>query len=291
MNIGQRIAAARKNAGIAQFELAEIANIRYNTIARIENGTLEPRLDLLEQIADILQVPLSVLLFGDETIDINITSRTLGWRIRMLRKESRMTQPELAQKAGISLTMLRQWELHPANPTISALKKIAEVFHISLKKLLTDTSKNKQPSINIGAKIAYARERAKLSQNDLAKKLNVTSAVIGKWETNRIYPKFNILEQIANALGISVLSLISGEAASNQPKPENYASPKINTEFDEVISELIIANDRLADRIWEARNRGNDDYARRITVVQNQINTAISCLEVFRGADWIRNKD
>lgn len=256
MNIGERIVAARKNAGIAQFELAEIANIRYNTIARIENGTLEPRLDLLEQIADILQVPMSVLLFGDETIDINITSRTLGWRIRMLRKESRMTQPELAQKAGISLTMLRQWELHPANPTISALEKIAEVFHISLKKLLTDTSKNKQPSINIGAKIAYARERAKLSQNDLAKKLNVTSAVIGKWETNRIYPKFNILEQIANALGISVLSLISGEAASNQPKPENYASPKINTEFDEVISELIIANDRLADRIWEARNRG-----------------------------------
>lgn len=34
MNIGQRIVAARKNAGIAQFELAEIANIRYNTIAR-----------------------------------------------------------------------------------------------------------------------------------------------------------------------------------------------------------------------------------------------------------------
>lgn len=128
MNIGQRIAIARKNAGMAQFELAEIANIRYNTIARIENGTLEPRLDLLEQIADILQVPLSVLLFGDETIDINITSRTLGWRIRMLRKESRMTQPELAQKAGISLTMLRQWELHPANPTISALEKIAEVL-------------------------------------------------------------------------------------------------------------------------------------------------------------------
>lgn len=91
MNIGERIVAARKNAGIAQFELAEIANIRYNTIARIENGTLEPRLDLLEQIADILQVPMSVLLFGDETIDINITSRTLGWRIRMLRKESRMT--------------------------------------------------------------------------------------------------------------------------------------------------------------------------------------------------------
>ena len=66
-----------------------------------------------------------------------------------------------------------------------------------------------------GATIKELRERKRLTQADLAKKLTVSDKTISKWETGKGYPDITLLEPIAEAFGVSVTELISGKAISN----------------------------------------------------------------------------
>ena len=66
-----------------------------------------------------------------------------------------------------------------------------------------------------GAVIKELRERAQLTQAELAAKLNVSSKTISKWETAKGYPDISLLEPIAKVFGISVTELISGNAVRN----------------------------------------------------------------------------
>ena len=66
-----------------------------------------------------------------------------------------------------------------------------------------------------GAVIKELREKHKLTQLELADKLNVSDKTISKWETGKGYPDITLLEPIAEAFGVSVTELISGKAISN----------------------------------------------------------------------------
>lgn len=66
-----------------------------------------------------------------------------------------------------------------------------------------------------GAVIKKLREKNKLTQAELAEKLNVSDKTISKWETARGYPDISLLEPIAKAFGVSITELISGNAVSN----------------------------------------------------------------------------
>ena len=61
---------------------------------------------------------------------------------------------------------------------------------------------------NLGKKIAEARRRARLTQNDLAARVGVTAQAVSKWEQGRSCPDIAILDEIADALGISLFELL-----------------------------------------------------------------------------------
>jgi len=61
---------------------------------------------------------------------------------------------------------------------------------------------------NLGRKIADARKRSKLTQNDLAIRVGVTAQAVSKWEQGRSCPDIAILDEIADALGISLFELL-----------------------------------------------------------------------------------
>lgn len=56
MTIGERIKAARKNAGMTQKQLGELAGIAEPTIRRYELGKLNPKFETLAKIAEALKV-------------------------------------------------------------------------------------------------------------------------------------------------------------------------------------------------------------------------------------------
>lgn len=59
--VGGRIRDLRKQAGITQAELAELAEIEPESLSRIEGGKLQPSLKTLDRIAASLQVPAARL--------------------------------------------------------------------------------------------------------------------------------------------------------------------------------------------------------------------------------------
>ena len=67
-----------------------------------------------------------------------------------------------------------------------------------------------------GAVIRKLREDKKMTQEELARKLLVSDKAVSKWETGRGFPDVCLLESLADALGISVIELLSGEDVRNR---------------------------------------------------------------------------
>lgn len=59
----------------------------------------------------------------------------LSAKLKELRKESKLTQQELADKAGLHLTYIGHLELGKYHPTVYVMWKIAKVLGVSMDKL------------------------------------------------------------------------------------------------------------------------------------------------------------
>lgn len=77
-----------------------------------------------------------------------------------------------------------------------------------------------------GAMIRRLRESKKMTQQQLAEKLNVTDKAISKWETNHGYPDISLVEQLADSLGVSIIELFSGENVVNTNRSFNMLRMK-----------------------------------------------------------------
>ena len=66
-----------------------------------------------------------------------------------------------------------------------------------------------------GAVIKKLRESKKMTQEDLAERIHVSGKAVSKWETGAGFPDISLLEPLAEALGISVIELLSGEDVRN----------------------------------------------------------------------------
>ena len=74
--------------------------------------------------------------------------------------------------------------------------------------------------IKTGKFIAECRKKKKLTQAQLAEKMNVTDRAISKWETGKAMPDSNIMLELCNILGINVNELLCGEKIDIEKKEE-----------------------------------------------------------------------
>lgn len=63
----------------------------------------------------------------------------------------------------------------------------------------------------IGKFIARCRKEKKITQAQLAEKLNITDRAVSKWETGKSMPDSSIMLELCEILGITVNELLSGE--------------------------------------------------------------------------------
>lgn len=66
MNIGTNIKKYRKEKGLTQRELADKLNIATNSLSRYEIGERRPPIDMIEKIAEILNVTPIQLMYDEE---------------------------------------------------------------------------------------------------------------------------------------------------------------------------------------------------------------------------------
>lgn len=69
--------------------------------------------------------------------------KTLGQKIKQLRKKQKMTQSELGKILNIAKSNVSQYENNINTPDINMLKKISKVFDVSLDYLVGFTNDNK----------------------------------------------------------------------------------------------------------------------------------------------------
>lgn len=60
----------------------------------------------------------------------------LGNKIIKLRKKEKLSQEQLADKLGITRQTISNWELNITKPDITQVKKLSEVFNVSIDDLL-----------------------------------------------------------------------------------------------------------------------------------------------------------
>ncbi len=77
-----------------------------------------------------------------------------------------------------------------------------------------------------GAVIKRLRENKKMTQDQLAQKIFVTSKAVSKWETGKGFPDVGLLESLGKALDVSVIELLSGEDITNLNKACNMSKGK-----------------------------------------------------------------
>lgn len=72
-----------------------------------------------------------------------------------------------------------------------------------------------------GSVIRKLREKKNMTQEELASEIHVSSKTVSKWETGQGFPDISLIEALAQALGISVIELLSGEDIKNSNRSFN----------------------------------------------------------------------
>lgn len=77
-----------------------------------------------------------------------------------------------------------------------------------------------------GTTIRTLREKKGITQTQLADILGVSSKAVSKWETSKGLPDISLIEPLANALGVSVIELMSGYTVTNKNPSSNILRSK-----------------------------------------------------------------
>lgn len=78
-----------------------------------------------------------------------------------------------------------------------------------------------------GKTIKELREKQKITQKELADKINVSDKTVSKWETDKGLPDIAIIEDLARVLGTSIAELLTGDLREN----ENVSANMKKTHF------------------------------------------------------------
>ena len=64
-------------------------------------------------------------------------------RIKQLRKENRLTQVELADKLGVSVSTVAMWETEKRTPNFKTLDDMSELFDKTISYILGNSDDNR----------------------------------------------------------------------------------------------------------------------------------------------------
>ena len=85
---------------------------------------------------------------------------------------------------------------------------------------------DKMDSYITGQTIKRLREEKNLTQTQLAEKIGVSSKAVSKWETSKGLPDISLIEPLSQALGVSVMELMSGDTVINKNLSSNIMFSK-----------------------------------------------------------------
>ena len=120
-----------------------------------------------------------------------------------------------------------------------ALATAARFFGIGLKMEPFPEDPEQCDNTVFAERLRYYREKAKLSQKELARVIGINVTTYNKYETRGNEPKIEILIKLANVLGVDVNALVGYEPADDDSQKDNAADePKDDAEKEKALAEL-----------------------------------------------------
>lgn len=176
---------------------------------------------------------------------------SIGTNIKNFRLKQKLKQSELAEKAGISRVAIGNYERDERIPNAKILLVIAEALNVTISDLVnltpdgyntisdispqqreTDESRIK---MNTGSLIKKFRKRKKYTQKQLANLIGKTESSIRKYEKGLIEIPNSVLNQIAEALNVTILDLMDLAPYNHDVIADNANKKNGMTKFEEVI--------------------------------------------------------
>jgi transcriptional regulator with XRE-family HTH domain len=114
--------------------------------------------------------------------------KTTGDHLKKRRLELNMLQKEVAQRFGITVCTVRNWERNRSNPSLIFIPKIIQF----LGYVPYDTSEQ-----DFGKKIAAKRRLLGWNQKELAHRVGVDPCTIHSWEKGEHKPRKLLLRLLA----------------------------------------------------------------------------------------------
>lgn len=232
--IGARIKISRKENGLSQAALAELAGLPQSTISAIETGRYVSTRKLFT-VSKCLGVSMSWITGDQLEIEANRSNRnngipidqilnlkTTGERVSQVRMIRGMTQQELADKSGVSQSTLASLEIN-RNKSCNKIHKIAEILQVDIRLLyegkVEDSLSNcdvlyapdpivpKKPSYIeiIGQNLKICQMRRGISTKMLCKKSGVTSHDFLKLMDGNLDTSMKTIVNLAKTLGVEDL--------------------------------------------------------------------------------------
>jgi len=110
---------------------------------------------------------------------------TLGQNIRKYRKEKGLTQEELAKKIGVIQSNVYRWERDIIIPSLSTIKKIAQILEVSIDGLLFTEKERKSIKTTDKELLDKLKDLDKLTPADRVTILNLIDTMKHKAEQRK----------------------------------------------------------------------------------------------------------
>lgn len=102
-------------------------------------------------------------------------------QIDVLRKRQNLTQQELAEGVGVTVTTISKWEQgNSGTETIRRFAQLCEALQCRIEDVVDATSEE-----TLVPRIAELRKHRNLSQRELARSIGATEVTIANWEKGR----------------------------------------------------------------------------------------------------------
>lgn len=123
--------------------------------------------------------------------------------LREARLQANLTQHDAARRVGVAGgERISRWELGTSEPRPAVLRRLADVYGVSVDDLLTSEARQRRD-------VRRLRLRAGLSVRELAEATHMSVANLKRWENGQIkrVPSPKTLEPLARSLAVSVPEL------------------------------------------------------------------------------------
>lgn len=85
----EKLKAARKQKGLSQTELGKLLGVQAQTIGRWETGKIEPNLETINKLCEILNIPLYSLISKDVDCQLNYEEAFIVNKFRELNDDGK----------------------------------------------------------------------------------------------------------------------------------------------------------------------------------------------------------